>query len=84
MSSLAARFGYPLGIFTDQGRNFESDLFQSVCALLKIHKTRSTAFRPSGNGQVERHNRTLMDAIRYYLENQQEIGTFIFPNCQVL
>ena len=59
-----SRFGYPLAIFTDQGRNLESALFQSVCDLLKIHKTRSTAFRPSGNGQVERYNRTLMDAIR--------------------
>ena len=36
------RFGYPFEIFTDQGRNFESELFQKVCELLQIHKSRTT------------------------------------------
>ena len=40
-----------------------------MCDLLKIHKTRSAVFRPSGNSQIERYNRTLMDAIRCYLGN---------------
>ena len=77
--SFFSRFGYPLTIFTDQGRNFESALFKAVCDLLKIHKTKTTAFRPSGNGQVERYNRTLMDAIRCYLENQQRNWDIYLP-----
>ena len=64
------RFGYPFEIFTDQGRNFESELFQKVCELLQIHKSRTTPYRPSGNGQVERYNRTLMDAVRCFVDNQ--------------
>ena len=67
-----ARFGYPFEIFTDQGRNFESDLFKNLCAKLQIHKARTTPYRPSGNGQVERYNRTLMDAIRCYIDGQPE------------
>lgn len=35
--------------------------------MLKIHKTRTTPFRASANGQVERFNRTLMDAVRCYV-----------------
>ena len=56
------RFGYPFEIFTDQGRNFESELFQKVCELLQIHKSRTTPgpYRPSGNGQKERYNRTVL------------------------
>ena len=62
-----SRFGYPFQIFTDQGRNFESRLFACLCQTLQIHKARTTPYRPSANGQVERFNRTLMDAIRCYI-----------------
>ena len=31
--------------------------------MLQIQKTRTTPYRPSANGQVERFNRTLMDAV---------------------
>lgn len=61
------RFGYPLQIFTDQGTNFTSELFTKMCKMLEIHKTRTTPFRASANGQVERFNRTLMDAVRCYV-----------------
>ncbi len=67
-----ARFGCPYQLQTDRGSNFESQLFTSVCELLHIHKTRTTPYRPSVNGQVERYNRTLMDAIRCYITNQNE------------
>ena len=38
-----------------------------MCRLMGIEKTRTTAYRPSANGQVERFNRTLMDAVRCYV-----------------
>ncbi|XP_041372627.1 uncharacterized protein LOC121385902 [Gigantopelta aegis] len=71
INEVFSRFGYPFEIFTDQGRNFESELFQEVCKLLHIHKARTTPYRPSANGQVERYNRTLMDAVRCYIDKSQ-------------
>ena len=62
-----SRFGSPLEIFSDQGRNFESGLFTQLCKILQIHKARTTPYRPSANGQVERYNRTLMDAVRCFV-----------------
>ena len=67
-----SRFGCPLQLMSDQGRNFESKLFTSLCEVLQIHKARTTAFRPAANGQVERFNRTLMDAVRCFIGPLQE------------
>ena len=66
-----ARFGFPFHVFTDQGRNFESRLFKAICEVLQIHKSRTTPYRPSANGQVERFNRTLMDAVRCFVDKSQ-------------
>ena len=57
-------FGFPYQIFTDRGSNFESKLFKQLCERLHIYKARTTAFRPSANGQVERFNRTAIGTLR--------------------
>lgn len=67
METVIARFGTPTFIHSDRGANFESNLFQAVCALLQIAKTRTTAYRPSANGQVERMNRIVLHIIRCLL-----------------
>ena len=74
LNEFRSRFGFPFEIFSDQGRNFESTLFAEKCKITGIHKTRTTPYRPSENGQVERFNRTLMDALRCYSRDQQKIG----------
>ena len=38
--------------FLFKGANFESGLFQEICTLLRIKKTRTTAFMPCNNGLV--------------------------------
>ena len=67
-----SRFGYPFQIMSDQGRNFESKLFAALCKAMQIHKTRTSPYRPSANGQVERFNRTLMDAVRCFIDGKQK------------
>ena len=58
------RYGVMDVLHSDQGRNFESELFKEVCDLLGIHKTRTSRFRPQSDGLVERFNRTLKSMLR--------------------
>lgn len=65
-------FGFPLEIFTEQGKNFDSNLFKALCDVLQIAKRRTTPCHPSPNGQVERYNRTILQMIRYCIEKKPE------------
>ncbi|KAL0879752.1 hypothetical protein ABMA27_003465 [Loxostege sticticalis] len=58
-----SRFGCPATISTDQGRQFESDLFISLNKLLGIKKIRTTSYHPQANGMIERWHRTMKAAI---------------------
>ena len=67
-----AKFGIPLSIHTDQGKNFDGSVMESICKKFNIHKTRTTPYHPSSNGQIERYNRTILQMIRCFLEKEHD------------
>ena len=64
-------FGMPYEIISDQGTQYESELFKELCELLGIDKTRTTGYHPNSNGLVERFNRTLENIISHYVSEDQ-------------
>ena len=79
VNDFVSRYGTPVSIHSGQGRNFESTLFQEVCRLLGIRKTRTTAYHPEGNGMVERFNRTMGAMIRSLIGEEHDNWDKILP-----
>lgn len=65
-----SRMGVPLKLTTDQGRQFESELFTELNKLLGTQKLRTTAYHPQANGMVERWHRTFKNAIKCHANNR--------------
>ncbi|XP_061189572.1 uncharacterized protein K02A2.6-like [Saccostrea echinata] len=79
VNEIVCRFGTPLQVHSDQGRNFESKAFKEMCELLHIDKTRTSSMRPQANGSVERFNRTLATMLTMYCEHNQKIWDKYLP-----
>ena len=71
-------FGTPMRILSDQGKNFESQLFQELCRCMNIEKVRTSSYKPSTNGQQERFHRTLNGMIaKVVKESQRDWDEFL-------
>ncbi|GCB83951.1 hypothetical protein scyTo_0024658, partial [Scyliorhinus torazame] len=65
------RHGVPERVLSDQGQEFEADVFRLLCQSLGIEKLRTTAYHPQANGMVERFNRTLASKLRCVTDPHQ-------------
>ena len=59
-------------LHSDQGREFESNLWAEMCHQLAICKTRTNPYRPQSDGQVERFNRTLIQVLKSLVNQQMD------------
>ena len=56
---------------TDQGREFESNILQTMCKMLGVNKTRTTPYQLQSDGLVKRCNRTLKDMLAKLINSSQ-------------
>ena len=71
VNEVISRFGAPERIHTDQGRNFEAQLFKEMCHLFSIEKTRTMPYHPQSDGMVERMNGSIQDMLAKYVAEHQ-------------
>ena len=67
-----SRYGVMHYLHTDQGREFESKVFQAMCSMLGVNKTWTTPYHPQSDGMVERCNRTLKDVLSKVITSNQD------------
>ena len=56
-------YGFPAKIITDQGLNFESELFENLCQVAGVKKLHTSPYHPQTNGQGEHFNSTLLNML---------------------
>ncbi|THH05425.1 hypothetical protein EW145_g4806 [Phellinidium pouzarii] len=59
-------FGLPKHIISDQGPQFSSHVFQTLCSCLGIKSKLSTAYHPQTDGQTERANQEIEAYLHIY------------------
>jgi len=72
VSDLVAKHGAPEEVYSDRGTSFVADIFKAACKILKIDHVLTAAYHHSGNGQVERWNRTVEEMLTAYTVKTRE------------
>ena len=60
-------------VHSDQGRQFEGTVYQEMCKLLSIKKTRTAPYHPESDGMVERYNKTLAKLLSAFVNFMRNI-----------
>ena len=78
VEQVICRFGSPLAILSDRGKEVDGQLMSEICGLLDVDKMRTTAYEPSTNAAVERFHRTMNCMLgRMVEENQRDWDTML-------
>ena len=66
-----SRDGMPVQILSDQGNEVDSSLMREICRSYGFDKVRTTAYKPSTNGAVERFHRSLNSMLGKVVSDSQ-------------
>ena len=73
-------YGAPKRLLSDNGSSFVGAIFKELCTQFEIKQVFSTAYHPQSQGGVERANRTIINALRNFVNSKQtDWDVFISP-----
>lgn len=78
--NIVCRFGLPMVIISDNGKQFAHNPFKKWCSSLGIEQAFSSVAHPQANGQVERVNRSLVEGIKKRLGKKRSGWVDELPN----
>ena len=79
VGNIILRFGMPLVIHSDQGREFENGLMKSLCALLGCTKTRTAPYHPESDDMIEQFNRTCLMMLSMFVNDRRDNWHELLP-----
>jgi transposase InsO family protein len=65
------RFGVPIAMLSDQGKEVDGNLMREICRLLEIDKLRTTPYKASTNAAIERFHRSLNSMLGKVIKESQ-------------
>ncbi|KAJ1524628.1 hypothetical protein ONE63_011112 [Megalurothrips usitatus] len=79
VDNIVSRYGAFTTLHSDQGRNWEANLFKDVLNLFHIRKTRTSGYYPKGNGRCERFIKSLIQHLAVVVRHDQRDWTAHIP-----
>ena len=79
LREVARHHGLPKSIVSDRDPRFVAHFWQSLWEMLRTKLNMSTSYHAQTDGQTERANRTLEDALRAYVNSQQDDWDELLP-----
>ena len=73
------RYGFPLFLHSDQGKEFDNVMIHKLSELLGTVKTKTTPYHPRSDGLVERFNRTLLAMLAMFVSQEHDNWDDLLP-----
>ena len=75
-------YGLPLGICSDRGTQWNNQFFKSLCEHMGIQLQLTYSYHPRANGQVERMNRVIEEALRHFVSPAHDDWDTYLPHIE--
>ena len=79
MEQVICRYGCPVAILTDKGKEVDGQLMADVCRCLDIDKPHTTSYKASTNAAVERFHRTLNSMMGRVVDEHKRDWDTVLP-----
>ena len=73
------RYGFPMFLHSDQGKEFDNTMIHKLSELLGTVKTKTTPCHPRSDGLVERFNRTLLAMLAMFVSREHDNWDDLLP-----
>ena len=71
VEQVITRFGIPIALLSDRGKEVDGNIMKAVCRMLDIDKLHTTSYKASTNAAIERFHKTMNSMLGKFVEEHQ-------------